>query len=231
VLIRVAHTADLPSPDELIRSLGGDAPQRRSSPSVQPAGRTPSAPGTAINRHEPGPAEPPPPSIEAFAEEVGPLEDIPDEDALDPADAVAAPAPQAHRVASFSDVVALAGVKRNAKLKVDLEEQVSLVRFDATAGAIDLYLLPGAPQALPNELREKLRLWTGRSWVVMVSKAPGQPTLATVRREREATERAILSADPAVKAVLDGFPGATVGRITQPYVAPSADDGDEQAAG
>ena len=44
---------------------------------------------------------------------------------------------------TFADVVALAGDRRDAKLKVNLEDHVSLVRFDAVAGAIDLFLLPG----------------------------------------------------------------------------------------
>ena len=238
VLIRVAHTADLPSPDELIRVLGGDTAERRAPSSAVPAGRTPAAPGAAINRlghhlldDRVLADDVPPASFDAFGEDVGPLDDPADEDMLDPTEAAPLPATQAHRVASFADVVALASLKRNAKLRVDLEEQVSLVRFDAATGAIDLFLLPGAPQSLPNELREKLRLWTGRSWVVMVSKAAGQPTLGSVRREREAREREILLAQPAVRAVLEGFPGAKVGRITAPLIVPGAEDDDEQATG
>ena len=72
---------------------------------------------------------------------------------------------------SFADVVRLAGKRREAKLKVHLEEHVSLVKFDP-AGSIELHLLPGAPKELPNELREKLNLWTQGRWMVALSKAP-----------------------------------------------------------
>ncbi len=65
---------------------------------------------------------------------------------------------------------------------------MSLVRFDGAAGAIDLFLLPGAPSEIANELREKLNKWTGRRWVVVLSKTQGEPPIGQVRREREAAE-------------------------------------------
>ena len=224
VLIRVAHTADLPSPDELIRALGGDAPVRRSG-GAAPV-RSQPAVGTTINQSDTDPAS----IFGGDSEDPGAgLRDgdvLPDEDAGELAPAV----PQLAHVGSFPDVLALVGRHRHAKLKVDLEEQVSLVRFDAANGAIDLYLLPGAPQTLPNELREKLKAWTGRNWVIVVSKTPGDQTLGQIRREREARERDILSNDPAVKAVLAAFPGASLGGIKAPQIAPTADD-EESAAG
>src|SRR5262249_15274545 len=83
------------------------------------------------------------------------------------------------------DVVGLVGKRREAKLKVHLEEHVSLVKFDA-AGSIELHLLPGAPKELPNELREKLNLWTQTRWMVALSKSPGEPPLGEVERARAA---------------------------------------------
>ena len=109
---------------------------------------------------------------------------------------------------SFAEVVDYASVRREAKLKVHLEEHVSLVKFDATAGSIDLVLMPGAPPEIANELREKLGKWTGRRWMIVLSKAKGAPPLGQVRREREAEQLEALKQHPAVKAVLDAFPGA-----------------------
>ena len=60
------------------------------------------------------------------------------------------------------------------KLKVHLEDHVSLVKFDAVAGSIDIFLMPGAPPQIANELREKLIAWTQRRWIVMLSKAAGR---------------------------------------------------------
>ena len=49
VLIRIAHTADLPSPDELIRVLGGDIPARREAASNSER-EAPPAPAATINQ-------------------------------------------------------------------------------------------------------------------------------------------------------------------------------------
>ncbi len=124
------------------------------------------------------------------------------------------PAAPMHRpLNTFADVVALTGDKRDAKLKVNLEDHVSLVRFDAVAGAIDLFLLPGAPSEIANDLRERLIKWTGRRWVVMLSRSPGEPAIGVVRREREAAELAALKRHPAVASVLETFPGAEIASV------------------
>ena len=100
-----------------------------------------------------------------------------------------------------------AGERREAKLKVHLEEHVSLVKFDP-AGSIELHLLAGAPKELGNELREKLNAWTGRRWMVALSKTPGERPIGEVAREREAAELREIEKHPAVAAVLQQFPDA-----------------------
>ncbi len=127
-------------------------------------------------------------------------------------------------VRSFADVVAAAGERREAKLKVHLEEHVSLVRFDP-AGSIELHLLPGAPKELANELREKLNAWTGRRWMVALSKSPGEPPLGQVQREREAAEIRDIAAHPAVAAVLQQFPEAQVTHVRPLDRTPTDDTG------
>jgi len=239
VLIRIAHTADLPSPDELIRVLGGDALVRREPPG--PGGRDAPPPATLNQRPAGQPSAQGPdrtdgdgahgePYFIDAAVDAEPIYDDLDieEMAADPEDAPVLQSVRFDAVVSFADVVEVAGKYREAKLKVDLEESVSLVRFDAGVGSIDIYLLPTAPTALPNDLREKLNKWTGRKWVVVVSKTAGEPTLGDVRREREARERAILVEHPAVKALLETFPDGKITRIrTQQIVR----DDDTSATG
>ena len=104
-------------------------------------------------------------------------------------------------------MVALAGTRREAKLKVHLEEHVSLVKFDP-AGSIELHLLAGAPKELGNELREKLNAWTGRRWMVALSKAPGERPIGEVSARAEAAELRDIEKHPAVAAVLQQFPDA-----------------------
>ncbi|HXF52890.1 MAG TPA: DNA polymerase III subunit gamma/tau [Hyphomicrobiaceae bacterium] len=187
VLIRMAYAADLPSPDEIIRSLGRPGGDR-----AAPAGPQ----GTAGEDHQRdqrglfGSAPPTPPSPST-----GP--------------------------ASFSEVVELVGARRDAKLKVHLEEHVSLVRFEA--GRIELRLLDGAPPSLAGELAEKLTRWSGRRWIVAVSSEPGAPPLGEERREREAAELAGLRQHPALKAVLEAFPSAEI-KAVRPLAKGQGDD-------
>ena len=211
VLIRIAHTADLPPPDEIIRMLGG-APQARRQ-GGQPASETRTSAGAGAGATaELQQAEPLDERASYDSEDPGDF-DFSDEEADDedtPPRASPALGVSLRPVNAFADVVALAGDRRDAKLKIALEDQVSLVRFDGAAGAIDLFLLPGASPDLGNELREKLNKWTGRRWIVALSKTPGERPIGEVRREREAQEVAALKRHPAVAAVLKAFPDADV---------------------
>ncbi len=211
VLIRLAHTADLPSPDELIRTLGGEALSRGAPKPVERDN------GGARDFALEG-ASGAEPATAATAEPAEDAEAL-DEPAIEEP-AAGAPLPDPR---SFADVVALAAERRDAKLKVHLEEHVSLVKFDAQAGSIDLFLLPGAPSQIANDLREKLIAWTQRRWVVLLSKEAGARPIAEVRREREAAELAALKTHPAVKAVLDEFPDARIAEV-RPLLGPAKDE-------
>jgi DNA polymerase-3 subunit gamma/tau len=197
VLIRLAFTADLPTPADIINALGG-APQRSGSrpTAADKAERRPAVTATAA-----------PTSMPAASEDEAPGdEDLLLDDDIGPAAPAAAAMPI---LRSFADVVAAAGERREAKLKVHLEEHVSLVRFDA-AGSIELHLLPGAPRELANELREKLNDWTGKRWMVALSRTPGERPIGEVDRERAAAEVSDLAKHPSVAAVLQQFPDAKI---------------------
>jgi DNA polymerase-3 subunit gamma/tau len=238
VLIRLAYTADLPPPDEILKLLGGgdavrpQAPAARApaaaSPPLMSAAAPPAAAGAAVPpkaaavpadilkaagaagaEHVTETVEAPPDDggSDEHTGDVGDIGDLGDlgDLGLDLDDGAASlPA-----VRSFAEVVALAGAKREAKLKYELEERVSLVKFDP-AGSIELHLLPGAPKELPNELRERLNLWTGKRWVVVLSNVPGARPLGEVQREREAAELSEIKRHPAIAAVLQQFPDAEV---------------------
>jgi DNA polymerase-3 subunit gamma/tau len=233
VLIRLAYTADLPAPDEVIRLLGGEGALARSGgPAPADKGSTRDAP---LNKLSPAqPEHSAPPKAPVASEPNGPLpieEDdpgfdpdyeasfgdvLPDDDAPVAAGMLADPR-------SFDEVTALAGTRRDMMLKLQLEDRVSLVKFDYTAGSIDLFLLPGAPPQLANELREKLNAWTQRKWVVVLSKAAGDRPRGEVRREREAAELEALKAHPAVKAILEQFPDAKIAEVRE-LIAPPRDE-------
>jgi DNA polymerase-3 subunit gamma/tau len=204
VLIRLAYTADLPAPDEIIKALGGGG-----------AARPGNRPATAERR--PLVSSPTATDIldEGARDEDEPAPELEDDASL-PTGAPALPI-----VRSFADVVALAGERREAKLKVHLEEHVSLVRFDTDQ--IELHLLPGAPKEFANELREKLNAWTGKRWMVALSPKPGEPPLGQVERERASAELAEIEQHPAVAAVLEQFPGAKISGV-KPLRGAKTDD-------
>ncbi len=236
VLIRIAYVADLPPPDEILRALGGvgqvsrrvaagggaPAPaerDQRTPLNEAPREQTPAlrAPVTDtppwaddVSAEDAAPVQfeltDDPPPLEAYGDLI---EGLGDED-----DAPAAPvAPSLRPLRTFADVVELAGERRDARLRAHLEEYASLVKFDGAAGSIDLFLLPGAPPEIANDLREKLNRWTERRWMVVLSKRAGEPTLGQQKRDREAADLATLKKHPAVSAIFDAFPEAKVAAV------------------
>lgn len=224
VLIRIAFVADLPPPDEIMKALGGMGQvARRAAPAGSPPApeREARAPLNEDRREPPwaadfAPAEAgaeasfemaaEPPPLDAYGELI---EGLGDED-----DAIGQPAvPLVRPLQTFADVAELAGERRDARLRAHLEEHVSLVKFDAAAGSIDLFLLDGAPPEIANELREKLNRWTDRRWMVMLSKSRGEAPLGEQRRQREAAELEALKKHPAVSAVFEAFPDAKVAAV------------------
>jgi DNA polymerase-3 subunit gamma/tau len=217
VLIRIAYTADLPTPQDVVRALGGAAASHRRErhETVSPNGteeeRVPR--GERALRGQ----------SEAAADDYAPIEE--DEASTDEQVAFGELEGSA-QPQTFADIVGLAGRHRDARLKVHLEEHVSLVRFDPS-GSIDLGLLPGAPTTLANELREKINKWTGRRWIIAISTAPGEPPLGETRRRHEAEEIAAIAHHPVIKAVLERFPDAKIAGVRRS--GPRSDD--DQAAG
>ena len=177
VLIRICHTADLPTPDEIIRTLGGAIPAARGTGSSGPTSDSPDRRGP-LNQA---------PVPERFAAPPGPMDEGP---------------------RSFAEVVDLVGAKRDARLKLHLEDHVSLLKFEP--GRIEVALLDGAPAGLVGEFGEKLSKWTNSRWVVSVGRGRGERPIGDVRREGEAADLAAAKAHPAVAAVLEAFPDAEV---------------------
>src|ERR1700761_7767841 len=109
---------------------------------------------------------------------------------------------------SFTELVALAGDKRDIQMKLAMERDVRLVRCED--GKLEIGLESGAAKTLVNDLSRKLSQWTGRSWMVVISREPGAPTLKSVADAKKAEIEVGVRADPLVKAVLERFPGAEI---------------------
>ncbi|AZO64648.1 MULTISPECIES: DNA polymerase III subunit gamma/tau [unclassified Mesorhizobium] len=224
VLIRLAHAADLPTLDEALKSLEGaalvpnGAPRSNGAPaSSGPAYSGPASPGNGGGAS--AVAQTRMPTANGGAQTMRLVEPEPMPAAFVPAPEPVADAP-AVPVKSLADIVALADAQRDMAFKVLVKRCVRLVRIEP--GRIDVSLTDDAPKMLLNELTAKLRAWTGRSWLVSLSKEEGGQTLA----EMESTKRenALLDAksDPTVAAILARFPGAKIIDVRIPD-APEAD--------
>jgi DNA polymerase III subunit gamma/tau len=186
VLVRLCHAADLPTPDEAVRMLAGDAAE------------------TPREAMRPAPAEAAPPQPAPTATRSGAAA------AAAPRPA-AAPAPAAcavPRLKSFEDVVALAESHRDRPLVFALERQVRPIHFEE--GRLEIEVAQEADPALAQRLMQALMEWTGRRWVVAVGRSTGGRTLHEERRAREAALMAEVKADPLVESVLARFPGAEI---------------------
>jgi DNA polymerase-3 subunit gamma/tau len=135
-----------------------------------------------------------------------------------PRNAAAAPSVS---LARFEDVVALAGQHRDIQLKLALERDVRLVRFEQ--GQIEFSVLPGTSPQLAQTLARRLQEWTGSRWMVAVSNAPGA-ALSLKEQEDAKTQHALsgVRAEPLVQSVLAAFPGAEIVAVRAAGPAPEA---------
>ena len=202
-IVRLAYAADLPTPDEALRQLRADVAASDGGaprPSLgRDGGGTASHGSAALQMMPPAPQPSPRPALAAV-----PVTSAATEAAPRPAPA----APAGPRLGRFEDVVAQAEAARDIALKVALERDVHLVRFEE--GRIEFRLAPGGRQSLPTDLARALDAWTGRRWLVALSKEEGAPTLAENSRAAEQTRHQNAAAHPLVREVLSRFPGAQI---------------------
>jgi DNA polymerase-3 subunit gamma/tau len=136
------------------------------------------------------------------------------------ADAQAAPA--ALKIATFPELVVLAGEKRDLLTKAALEADVRLVRIED--GRLEVALERSAARTLINDLSRKLEQWTGRRWTVIVSNEPGQATLRSQNEVQKNQRERAAESDPRVQEVLTRFPGAKVVEVRK--LAPEPPESD-----
>jgi len=198
VLVRLAYASDLPTPDEALRMLkdGSGAVASGASAKAAPT----SAPRMAIAA-EGGACSRPVAQTES------------------------APAPvSGPRLSTLEDVAALAGEKRDLKIKHAIENYVRLVRLQENR--LEIALAPNAPEGLTMELSAKLTEWMGKRWFVALSDQKGGPTIVETLAAKKIALVQDVRADPLVAAVLARFPGAEIVEVRPPKPAASEDTED-----
>ena len=79
-------------------------------------------------------------------------------------------------ISSFEDLIKLSSEKKEVELKYDLKKNVNLIKF--SEGKIDISLNENLGKNFVRNLSEKLLEWTGKRWVITLSKEVGQNTFS-----------------------------------------------------
>ena len=217
VLVRIAHAADLPTLDEALRHLTS-APAA-GAPALLPGART-NAGGTTVALAAP----------RALAPSGGATALARAAPATLPHPAAAPQGAPLARVSSLADVVALAAAARDIQLKIALENDVRIVRFEP--GLIEFSLAEGASPQLAATLMRRLQEWTGTRWMVAISTKTGAPSIKETASTAQHQTLSGVRADPLVRSVLEMFPGAEITAVRQIGGAvPEAGAGSVPAAG
>ena len=213
VLIRLAHAASLPTLDEALKMLeSGGAVHASTGPRPSPNGSGASAPVSASAQPAPAVGATYMPSGSGGGGQTMRLvssQPAPEQFAAPAPVAQAEPEPETRAlVKSLADIAALADANRDMALKVMVKRCVRPVRIED--GKLEVNLTSDAPRTLLNDLSSRLLEWTGRRWVVSVSREEGGATLAELEAAKRETALLDARSDPAVAAILQRFPGAKI---------------------
>ncbi len=202
VLVRLAHAADLPTPDEALRQLAGPAAPQTRGTGGAPKGaveRGPAATSAPIQSAPAMSSGPPRPLGLSRAGLGGPQATAP---------AAAERSTPAPRIGSLEDILALAARNRDIKLQTAIQRDLRAVRIEP--GRLEFSLEPTGDRGIANELSRKLKDWTGQTWMVAIVQAEGQATLREQKLAADRSRKDSAAGHPVVKALMTAFPGARI---------------------
>ncbi|MEP0942840.1 MAG: DNA polymerase III subunit gamma/tau [Rhizobiaceae bacterium] len=230
VLVRLTHAADLPTPDEVIKTLttpgsgsssgdggsggGGSATTNSGGNAAPQAAASPSGGGgstmrqvangpTLVVDHEPqmiGAATPA--TSERPAPKLVPVPDVP------PPTQSAKPEAAFEVINTFNDLLAIAEKKRDIRFKLLLRNNFSEISF--ANKRIEFHPVGSAPIDMVQILDDRLRQWTGEQWEIIVAEVQGSATVKEVETETRERQFAQAENNPVVAAVLKTFPKSKI---------------------
>ena len=89
-------------------------------------------------------------------------------------------------MSNFDDLISLCLKHKEMQLKYDLEKNVSLVKF--SNGQIECSFNENIDKNFIKNLSKKLFVWTGKRWIITLSKEKGQPTHQEIKLEKKQTQ-------------------------------------------
>ena len=92
-------------------------------------------------------------------------------------------------ISSFEELIKLSSLEKEVELKYDLEKNVNLIKF--AEGKIDISFNENLNKNFVRNLSEKLLKWTGKRWVITLTKGIGQKTFSELQiiKKKELLEK------------------------------------------
>lgn len=192
LIIRLLYAADLPDPADLIKKL-----EQEDVVKDGPAGHTGSS----------APSKPAGEPVKAY----GAL-------GASPAQSQARAEPESrispHETAALATIEEIHTALENTGefvLAGQLYHYVQPIKI--SEGRLEIHTLPAAPPALSQNLGTALSQISGRRWIVSISDAPGQPSLAEKAQAKASQDKAEVLQLPVIQEILQIFPEAELTEI------------------
>ena len=109
-------------------------------------------------------------------------------------------------VLSFDRLISLCLKHKEMQLKYDLEKNVSLVKF--SNGYMEFSFNENINENFIKNLSKKLFDWTGKRWIITLSKEKGQPTYQDIKLEKKQTQLEEAIKTNVYKKMLESFSDA-----------------------
>jgi len=109
-------------------------------------------------------------------------------------------------VSNFDNLISLCLKHKEMQLKYDLEKNVSLVKF--SNGQMEFSFNENIDKNFIKNLSKKLFSWTGKRWIITLSKEKGQPTHQEIKLEKKQTRLDEAIKTNAYKKMIEAFSDA-----------------------
>ena len=227
VLVRLTHASSLPTPDELARQVTGASSPAQAAPTPNGSSTPAASSGeTASIQASPSLAQ-----TDAPAQSSG--SPVLAMQAVEPALATQPNEPvspkETRTLNTFEELIFLVEDKRDLQIKTLISRHVRIVSF--TDGRMEMNLIENPPREFLPNLAKRLESWTGKRWMLSLSKEEGQPTLQESEKQENEARMESARSDPAVEAILGRFPGSRIVdiriRSDEPEALPPEPGGEE----
>jgi DNA polymerase-3 subunit gamma/tau len=241
LLIRLAHAAQMPSPDEILRALPDTAANTTDgtsagTPQQSPASTPANPPTNPTASSQSSSSATPPATMQASASDImsasgtmsatsstsAAIEQQPEQQSWPAPDIATETAPETAPVSpeppatiqlnTLADIAALAEEKGEMLLAALIRNHVRLVALQP--GLLEIALSGKPPEKFLGDLAQHLRHWTGARWLVSLSDEPAGKTLAEAKADAAAKRLDAITKTPLVAKITSVFPGATIEDIT-----------------